>query len=334
MPIFQQVVDEFSSLLLRDGHSLAPTGVEVKFNQSVVDTPIFAVPDVHLCDGEGGDIFLDGKPEKAAKLAATLRAMHDYRDTHPQSARAVQLGDWFDIWRVCGKNPMDMAFNKIQNADAFTAILDWDARLGLPHIIGNHDAAFLNAVPNRRAAQAQFFRSGLWLGNNVYAMHGHQTSIIPPMGSAFDQLAVHVATVLGGFIPGVTKIEQFIDGQQIAGEIKHWIKEVFTGSHEDMGAHLRPRNTSPLPAPIASGDFVMREDLAALIAIVHQVEQMAGSHGRAADLVLVGHSHVPCVSWLSLGTRPVVLVDAGAWVYDQSNFLIAAGDTVSVFNVN
>jgi hypothetical protein len=333
VPDFQPIVDEFSRLLQREGFSLQATNVRVSFNRPVVDTPIFAIPDVHLCDGSNGDIFLSGNPAKAKKLAATLQAIHDYREIHPHSARAVQLGDWFDIWRVCGNDPMTMKFGAIENAAAFERILDLDAQIGLPHIIGNHDAGFLNAVPNRRANQPNFFRSGFWLGNNVYALHGHQTSVVPPAGASFDELAVHVATVLGRFVPGVTAIEQFIDGQQIVEGIKKWLKEIFTGKHEDTGPHLRPRDEGTLPALIQAGNFVVREDLDALISIVHKVEQMPESQGRAADLVLVGHSHVPCVSWSNLGPRPVVLVDTGSWVYDQSDFVIAAGDTVAVFKV-
>ena len=333
MPAFQPIVDEFTALLQRDGFSLQPTGVQVTFGRQVVDTPIFAIPDVHLCDGNQGDIFLNGDQTKVRRLTSTLRSIFDYREAHPHNARAIQLGDWFDIWRVCGKDPMNMAFGAIQNTPAFAGILDWDARIGLPHLIGNHDAAFLNAVPNLRAAQAAFFRSGFWVGNNVYAMHGHQTSIVPPVGSHFDELAVHVATLLGEYVPGVTTIQKFIDRQQIVGEVKAWLKETFTGAHEDTGPHLRPRDKSSLPALILAGDFVVRENLDALIAIVHEVEKMPASQGRQADLLLVGHSHVPCVSWSNVGPRPVVVVDAGAWVYDQTNFLIAAGDTVSVFSV-
>jgi predicted phosphodiesterase len=84
---------------------------------------------------------------------------------------------------------------------------------------------------------------------------------------------------------------------------------------------------------LRAGDFVVREDLDALAAIVHQVEQLPGSQGRAADLLLVGHSHVPCASWSDVSGRPLVVVDAGAWVYGQSNIAIAAGDTVAVFDV-
>jgi hypothetical protein len=252
---------------------------------------------------------------------------------HPQSSRAIQLGDWFDIWRVCGEDPMSMAFGAIENAPAFAEIIDLDARIGLAHIIGNHDAGFLNAVPNRRAAQANLFRLGFWLGHNVYALHGHQTSIAPPPNKRFDEVVVHIATVLGSFIPGVTRVQEFIDKQQIVDELKVWLRDLFTGSHEDTGPHLRPRDRSNLPANLKAGDFVVREDLDALVSIVHQVEQLPASQGRAADLLLVGHSHVPCASWSDVGGRPVVVVDAGAWVYGQSNIAIAAGDTVAVFDV-
>ncbi len=333
MPAFDQVIAEFALFLGRSKLALQATDVRVVFTSPVIDTPIFAIPDVHLCQGDAGDIFLNGTPEKATALAATLRAIYDYQEMHPQSSRAVQLGDWFDIWRVCGEDPMSMAFGAIDNAAAFADILDYDARIGLAHVIGNHDAGFLNAVPNRRAAQASSFRLGFWLGQNVYALHGHQTSIAPPPNQRFDQVIVHIATLLGSFIPGVTKIQEFIDKQQIGMELKIWLRDLFTGSHEDTGPHLRPHDRSNLPAELKAGNFVVREDLDALASIVHEIEQLPGSQGRAADLLFVGHSHVPCASWTDVAGRPLVVVDAGAWVYGQSNIAIAAGDTVAVFDV-
>jgi hypothetical protein len=333
MPAFDQVVAEFGQLLGRSQLALQATSVRVVFASPVIDSPIFAIPDVHLCQGDAGDIFLNGTPEKATALAGTLRAIYDYQEMHPQSSRAIQLGDWYDIWRVCGEDPMSMAFGAIDNAAAFADILDYDARIGLAHVIGNHDAGFLNAVPNRRAAQANLFRLGFWLGHNVYALHGHQTSIAPPPNKRFDEIVVHIATLLGSFIPGVTKIQEFIDKQQIVDEIKLYLRDLITGSHEDTGPHLRPIDRSNLPPTLKAGDFVVREDLDALAAIVHEVERLPGSQGRAADLLLVGHSHVPCASWSDVGGRPLVLVDAGAWVYGQSNIAIAAGDTVAVFDV-
>jgi hypothetical protein len=333
MPVFDQVIAEFAQLLGRNQLALQATDVRVVFTSPVIDTAIFAIPDVHLCKGDLGDIFLNGTPEKATALAGTLRAIYEYQELHPQSARAIQLGDWFDIWRVCGEDPMSMAFGAIENAPAFAEILDYDARIGLAHVIGNHDAAFLNAVPNRRAAQANAFRLGFWLGRNVYALHGHQTSIAPPANKRFDEVIVHMATLLGSFIPGVTRIQEFIDGQQIVDEIKLWLRDVFTGSHEDTGPHLRPHDRSALPALLKAGDFVVREDLDALVSVVHEVEKLPASGGRAADLLFVGHSHVPCASWSDVAGRPLVVVDAGAWVYGQSNIAIAAGDTVAVFDV-
>lgn len=331
MTTFDQALSSFRALLEPDGIAVQPTGVAAKFVGPRFSEPIFAVPDVHLCDGKGGDIFLKGNPGKAGKLAATLRAIYRYRNNH--TSRAIQLGDWFDIWRVCGKDPMNMAFGAIENAAVFTEILDWDSALGLPHVIGNHDAAFLNAIPNRRAAQPNFFRPGFWVGNNVYALHGHQTTVSPPAGKTFDQVVVHAATVLGQFVPGATWIQQFIDQQHVAEDVKQWLKETFTGQHEDVDANHRAKNPTAPPDPILSGDFVVRENQQQLLSLVAQVEAFPASNGRAADLVLVAHSHVPCVSWSSIGTRPVVIAFAGAWTYDKAHLLIAAGDTVAVFNI-
>jgi hypothetical protein len=67
--------------------------------------------------------------------------------------------------------------------------------------------------------------------------------------------------------------------------------------------------------------------------IVTKLGELPESHGRSADVVIVGHSHAPCAAWTDVTKRPIVVVDAGCWVYGQANLLIAAGDTIAVYDV-
>jgi hypothetical protein len=333
MASFNETVQAFAALLSPSRCGLRPTATSVVFNSSPFDTPIFAIPDVHLCKGDGGDIFYNGDADRPLKLRAVLQAIHDYLQQHPMSGRAIQLGDWFDIWRVTGGDPKQMAYGAIQNAVAYQDILDLDARIGLAHVIGNHDAAFLNAIPDRRATQPQFFRSGFWLGSNVYALHGHQSDILPPTGSSLDETAVALATTIGSFIPGVTTFEAHVDRLGFGAGIKQWLLDALLRGHDDPGPQPRPPDTRPPPSNVLSGAFVQREHVDSIANIVAKVMALPASAGRAADVVLVGHSHTPGAAWTNVTGRPLVVVDAGAWVYDQANLLIAAQDTVAVFDV-
>ncbi len=115
---------------------------------------------------------------QAATPAPVLKTIAAYLNQHPLSSYAIQLGDWFDMWRVYGADPNDMTYVSIENAAVYHSILDLDAQIGLPHVIGNHDAGFLRSLSGRRSSQPALFRLGFWIGRNVYAMHGHQTE--PP----------------------------------------------------------------------------------------------------------------------------------------------------------
>jgi len=333
MASFTDTVSAFNTLLKPSGYALRPTIARVVFKSVLFGTPIFALPDVHLCDGGGGDIFFHDNPDKPRKLQAVMQCMFDYMTTHPMSARAVQLGDWFDIWRVTGNNPQHMTYGAIQNAQAYQAILDLDARIGLAHLIGNHDAGFLNALPDRRATQPQLFRSGFWLGGSVYAMHGHQTDIVPPTSSSFDEAAVAIATTIAGFIPGVTSFEAYVDRLGFGAGIGRWLLDSLLNVREDPGPQPRQEDRRPPPPNVRQGQFVLRENVDQLATIAHQVGLLPGSQGRSADVVIVGHSHTPSATWTDVTGKPVVVVDAGAWVYDQANLLIAAEDTIAVFDV-
>jgi predicted phosphodiesterase len=92
-------------------------------------------------------------------------------------------------------------------------------------------------------------------------------------------------------------------------------------------------NPPPWPAAFTNAPFVNREDRAKLVAISDQL-LATKPPGRKVDLLLVGHSHAPCISWSTAKSgSPVVVVDGGSFSYDQSNLLIAAGNTVAIFDV-
>ena len=333
MATFAEVVRTLNASLQPRGYRLVPTSTSVVFDSLKFGTPIFAIPDVHLCDGQGGDIFWHGRPDKPRRLAAVLQAIFDYQSQHPMSSRAVQLGDWFDLWRLTGTDPRQMNYGAIQNVDPYREILELDARIGLAHLIGNHDAGFLDSLPDRRVAQPQLFRLGFWLGANVYALHGHQTDLVPPIGNPANETVLHLATVMARFVPGTIQFEAYLDRMGILPGLGRWLLDTLSRVRDDPGP--QPRSPDPRGAPpgVRRGSFSHREHLDQLLRIAHQVGLLPESHGRSAEVVIVGHSHSPCAAWSDVTGKPVVLIDAGAWVYDQANLLVAAQDTLTVFDV-
>jgi hypothetical protein len=274
MSRFVDTVAALNTLLGSRGYAISPTTTKVVFHERMFGTPIFAIPDVHLCDGEDGDIFINGDADKPHKLAAVLRAIHDYQMQHPMSSRAIQLGDWFDVWRVCGADPKNLSYGAIQNVEAFQEILALDAQIGLAHLLGNHDGSFLNSLPDRRVAQPNLFRLGFWLGSNVYAMHGHQTDIAPPSASSFEAAALAAATVIGRFVPGIATFEAYIDRLGVLPGLGRWLSDSLFALREDPGPQARPMDRSTPPSAVKSGTFDVREGLDHLATIVHKVEHL------------------------------------------------------------
>ena len=176
-------------------------------------------------------------------------------------------------------------------------------------------------------------RLGFWLGGNVYALHGHQTDIVPPTGAPFDETALHLATVMARFIPGTTRFESYLDRLGIVPGLARWLLDGVHRVRDDPGPQPRPPDPRPAPPGVRSGSFVLREHRDQLLRIAHRVGTLPESHGRSPEVVIVGHSHSPCVAWSDVTGSPVVLIDAGAWVYEQANLLLAADDTIAVFDV-
>src|SRR5258706_7737147 len=152
---FNDTLGALTDLLCAHGYDLRPTavpGTADKTVRAVFDRPLFlnpivAIPDVHLSDARAGDIFAsDG--EAVARLVAVLTAVRDLLNAHPASIRALQLGDWFDVWRAAGGEVQNAFYGGIQNAAVYRQILDLDPQIGLAHLIGNHDASFLHALPD------------------------------------------------------------------------------------------------------------------------------------------------------------------------------------------
>jgi hypothetical protein len=159
MSAFDETVRELCTLHGKHGYRLAPalvrgspgTQVKVVFDRPVFETAIIALPSVRLGDGGPNDRFSCGAPDKPLRLAATLSAIDELCARHPMGQRVVQLGDWFDVFEAAAGGSAIEAISRIENVAAYAHILRLDAKLGLSHVIGNHDACFLAQVPSLRS---------------------------------------------------------------------------------------------------------------------------------------------------------------------------------------
>jgi hypothetical protein len=297
--------------------------VTTRLPAGVLAAPLVAIPDCHLSDASDGDEFFDGDPENVARLEAVLRAVGAFLARHPD-ARVIQLGDWFDLWRASS--------GAIQDAPMYKTVLELDAAIGLRHIVGNHDATFVNEIPRLRAGDPSAFRLGDFLMPSVFAIHGHQGHVASAADDGFDRIVVAAATTVARFVPGVRTLEAFIDSDLDAEDaLKALVQKTFGTSHGDPPPAARSRDGRD-GAPDPDAPFVVREYADVIAAIVANVATMAKQ--PMPKLVLVGHSHNPCVAWSNVAETPTILADAGACVFGRFNLLLGAGDRITVFDVS
>jgi UDP-2,3-diacylglucosamine pyrophosphatase LpxH len=300
---------------------------------------LVAIPDVHISDGSAGDIFLAGNPSNVTRFTATLGAINDFLDAEGDAATVLQLGDWYDVWRAIGGDATQAQFAAIDNVAAYQALLELDKELGLAHLIGNHDASFTHALPDRRVADGDRFRFGFSLmksSGRCYALHGHQVDDLVGVPSPpSDQQVVWLATLAAKYVTSEARnLQNFLDKEGVnAASVVHW-----------LGALVGLNRPDPVPAPRArkgtagpafAGTFVDREAVDKLVRIAVDACKRLYVPPAELELLVVGHSHKPCVSWTPHpdSDRPVIVVDAGSWVQGAAQLLFGAGHRVSVFDI-
>lgn len=314
--------------------------VTVKFPGAVLgEQSLIAIPDVHVSDGSPGDIFLNGNPQNVARFTATLEAINDFLDVEGARASVLQLGDWYDVWRAIGADTDQSRFSKIENVPAYQRLLELDATLGLAHLIGNHDASFTHALPDRRVAQGDRFRFGFGLLNSkgrIFSLHGHQVDTVQGTPSPdVEQRAVWLGTLAAKYLTSEARnLQRFLDAEGAdAGAVLDWLTALVGLNRPDPVPDPRARMGAPGAGVL--GSFVERESTKELVAIAVLACKQRYPAPNALELLVVGHSHKPCLAWTPHpdNGRPVVVVDAGSWVYGAAQLLFGAGDRVTVFDI-
>ncbi len=343
MTAFDETVRELCTLHGKHGYRLAPAlvrgspGAQVKvvFDRPVFETAIVALPSVRLGDGGPNDRFASGGPDKPQRLAATLTAIDELCARHPMGQRVLQLGDWFDVFETAAGGSTADAISRIENVAAYELILRLDAKMGLSHVIGNHDACFLAEVPSLRAHEPERFRLGFWVGGKVYALHGHEAELVfgSEPAAEHEQRLHALATTLAELVPGKASFCALVEMMRISPAVKRWLQQSLGTLRADPPPESRQMDERPLPAGVACASFVERRSGEQLLCVVRELERLDASRERRADVILAGHGTEAAVSWAPCGGRPVVIIDVGTWTGAQANLLIAAGDTAAVFEV-
>lgn len=343
MTAFDETVRELCTLHGRHGYRLAPalvrgspgTQVKVVFDHSVFDTAIVAIPGVLLGDGGPADRFAGGGPDKPRRLAATLAAIDELCGRLPMDYRVIQLGDWFDLEQAGEGNPRFVDSSRIEAVPAYADILRLDAKLRLSHVIGNHDATFLSQVPPRRALEPERFRLGFWLGNSVFALHGHEGALVFGSGPSADHehRLTALSKTLADVVPGDRPLCAHIEKMRVSASVQRWLFGALGSLHPDPPPPRHEPDARALPSGIAAAAFVQREGAEQLLRVVRELERVGAPRQRRVEVVLAAHGGEAAVSWATSAGRPVVIIDAGTWLGEHANVLVAAGDTAAVFEV-
>jgi len=251
-----------------------------------------------------------------------LGAIGDYLAPIRCLSYALQLGDWFDIWRVCGSDrPMSTTATSRMPASTRTSSRSTPAS-GCRTSSATTTQA-LRSLPDRRAGQPIISAS-----DSGSVATSTRCTVTKPISRrprlSWDQLAVHIATLVAAIAPRVTTLEQYIDRLGDGPGVARWLRDSVLAF------------AKILRSSIALRTMVRRRQRSLRILRRTRERRCVREHrrqgwgaaaiaGRAADVVIVGHSHAPCVAWTEVTGRPIVVVDAGSCVYGRANLLLMAG---------
>jgi UDP-2,3-diacylglucosamine pyrophosphatase LpxH len=270
------------------------------------------VPDVHL--GTGNDVFRFNEPERAARLEHFFDTLGVLRNQLQGKLDIVQLGDWYDFWRV-GKLTSVAAKTAIEAQ--YGGIVSRARDLGVRHCVGNHDAGLVEAAC-RAGIDVEIVRT-LGASHNVLCFHGHDTETLASV--AVDG----TAETLG------LSILNLVNSAPLIGIVSSIIQRVIDNSSADPWSD----NPKSLPWPNAkvqgpagwAAPWTARDDATQLGAAISGFELCTK---QPVQVVIVGHTHRPGISWSPVAGRRVPIVDAGSWTYGRAEFAVVCADGIGV----
>jgi len=271
------------------------------------------VPDVHL--GWGNDVFRFNNPTRERRLEHFLDMVGALRSHVQGKLDIVQVGDWYDFWRSPGFTSSQA---KAIIESQYPGVVSRARSLGVRHCVGNHDAAFAE-VDIRRGLDVEIVRT-LGDAHRVVCFHGHDTETLASI--AVDGTATSI---------GLNILNLFNSTVPLLGGLGSFVQRVIDGSSKD------PWSDSPasVPWPKAAvqgptgwaAPWVARDSAAQLGAAISGFE-LCVQH--EVQVVIIGHSHRPGISWSPVAGRRVPIVDVGSWTYGRAEFAIVCPDGIGI----
>lgn len=280
---------------------LAPTEVAI------------VLPDVHL--GWGNDVFRYNNPQRERRLERFFDVCRELKAHVGGALEVVQVGDWYDFWRAPG---LTAAKAKSIIEAQYPGVVRRARELGVKHCIGNHDAAFVRPEI-RKGIDAEIVRT-LGQSHQILCLHGHDTETLGSIavnGTA-EAIGLNILNIVNSTVPGL-------------GLLGSVLQRVFDASSQDpwsSNPNSLPWQPAVVPGPKGWGaPWVGRDSAVNLGGAVRGFELCVR---QEVQVVLVGHSHRPGISWSPVAQRRVPVVDVGSWTYGRSEFAVVCPDGIGL----
>jgi hypothetical protein len=270
------------------------------------------IPDVHL--GWGNDVFRYNDFGRAQRLERFLDVVATFRNFVGGKLDVVQVGDWYDFWRSPG---FTHAQAKAIIESQYPGVVSRARDLGVRHCVGNHDAAFAE-LDSRHGLDVEIVRT-LGTTHRVLCLHGHDTETL-------------ASIAVDGTAPSIgLNIINLLNSAAPMGMLGALFQRIVDGSSKD------PWSDSPASLPWPKADvpgptgwaapWVGRDNATALGAAIAGFELCVQGE---VQVVLLGHSHRPGISWSPVAGRRVPVVDIGSWTYGRAEFGVVCPDGIGI----
>lgn len=271
------------------------------------------IPDVHL--GWGNDVFRFNDPTRERRLERFLDRIAELREHVGGKLEVFQVGDWYDFWRSPGFTHSQA---KAIIESQYSGVVSRARDLGVKHCVGNHDAALAEA-DIRHGLDVEIVRS-VGGNNRVICLHGHDTASLASIAvqDTGRTIGLNIFNIFNSTAPIIGAITAFVQRAIDASSADPW------SSNPDS----IPWEKARVPGPNGWGaPWVGRGSTTELGAALSGLELLIN---QEVQVVLVGHSHRPGISWSPVAGRRVPVVDVGSWTYGRSEFALVCPDGIGI----